>query len=165
MLYLHNVPFVCDNGMAECSTFHIHAELVMLGCVGGHRFDEPFFCPWDTFGVRQKFAFGKVVGETVQHVVEVLLLQTHHNLENALAYHVEESLLVVGNVRGCLVCSECFFSIVFGSSSIQAFLVIFRVRHLFPFFEQARVYAADHFAEVVLHFPKFFVLVAVRHGL
>ena len=124
----------------------------MLGCVGGHRFDEPFFCPRGTFIIRQKFAFGKVVGEAVQDIREVLLLQTHHNLENALAYHVEESLLVVRDVCGGLVCTESLFDFVFGSAFVQALLVIFRVRHLFPFFQEARVHAANHFAEVVLHF-------------
>ena len=73
-------------------------------------------------------------------------------------------LLVVGDVGGYLVCSEGGLEFR-GSRGFHALLVVFGVRHLFPFFEQARVGAANHVAEVVLHVEELFVLVAVGNGL
>lgn len=73
-------------------------------------------------------------------------------------------LLVVGDVGGYLVGPEGGLEFR-GACGFQSFLVIFGVGHLFPFFEQARVGATNHVAQIVLHVEEFFVLVAVGNGL
>ena len=94
-----------------------------------------------------------------------MLREVAHDLEDALAHHAEEPLLVVGDIGGCLVGPERLLRLVFGEARFQTLLVILGMGHLFPFFEQARVDAADHVAEVVLHFEELVVLVSIGHSL
>ena len=151
--------------MGEGAAFHVHAELVVFGGVSGHDFEQTLLGPRRAVFVGEHFTFGQIFGEAVEYVRKVLLGEASHNLENSLADHVDKALLVVGDVGGGLVGTEGLLRFVFGGSRFQALLVVFGMGHLFPFFQQARVYTADHVAQVVLHLEEFFVLVAVGHRL
>ena len=161
---MHYVAFVSHNRVPQRTSFDVEAEIVVFRGVGGHDFEQTRLRPGFAFAVYEHLAFGEVVGEQVQDVAVGLLLQGAHELEDALTNHGEETLLVVGNVGGNLVCAKGGF-LFGGACGFHALLVVFGVGHLFPFFEQARVRAANHVAEVILHVEEFFVLVAVGNSL
>ena len=134
---MHRVAFVSDDGVGKCAAFHVHTELVVLRSVAGHDFEQALLGPRRSFCVGEHFAFVEVVGKAVENRGEVLLGEVAHDLEDALAHHAEETLLVVGDVGGGLVGTESLLRFVFGGTCFQTLLVVFGVGHLFPFFQQA----------------------------
>ena len=132
LLNVHDFAFVGDNRMVQRAALDIEAEIVMFRGVSSHDFHKAVFSPRFPFAIYEHLTFGKVVGKHIKHIAVGPFLQGRHQLENALAHHDNKMLLIVGDVSGHLVCTKSCFEFC-SPRRFQALLVIFGVRHLFPF--------------------------------